>query len=365
MFFDLTSTLDVVIGVVFLLLILSMIVSLANEACAKILSWRSENLKEGVGNLLSDPEGATLAGLLYQHPLIRTLGRQRGSDKIDNPSYIPSQRFAQALTETIRKSAAAGTESNGATRDGMVLSRGSGKAHDGLARMSVAGHSEVSHSGDAGFSPKAIAVDIKEAMQDARALVSALPESEARTALQVFADRAEGQIAHFEHAVAEWFDDGMDRVSGWYKRKVQKWLMGIALIVVMVLNANVFQFAQALRSQPEMAAELADLADQFHGDAGSDDGTLAKPDAEKVAATLEQLNALPALPMGWSEGGKPKSILWAVPGWVVTAMLVSLGAPFWFNMLGQLLDIRGSGRPPQKSRPHGASPAQTASGPAT
>ena len=36
-------------------------------------------------------------------------------------------------------------------------------------------------------------------------------------------------------------------------------------------------------------------------------------------------------------------------GWLLTMLAVSLGAPFWFDMLNRLLSIRGAGRAPRET----------------
>ncbi|HXP02869.1 MAG TPA: hypothetical protein VN808_02035 [Stellaceae bacterium] len=38
-----------------------------------------------------------------------------------------------------------------------------------------------------------------------------------------------------------------------------------------------------------------------------------------------------------------------VLGWVITALATSLGAPFWFDALNNLLQLRNTGPKPQRS----------------
>ena len=354
---SISSALDIAIGVTFLLLLLSMIVSFANEVIAKMMKWRSGILKEGIGNLLSDPDGKALARLVYDHPMIHSLGRSQATGEKVDPSYIPAERFAQVLTEVIGQTAAASTASQGATRDGLVLERGGGEGPDGAARLSDNHGGGLSRTGDAGFPIP----DPRVALKDARSLVATLPEGEARTTLLVLADRTKGKMDAFEESVAEWFDDGMDRVSGWYRRRVQKCLFALSVIVVVVLNINVFDFAAALRSQPQLTDEVAAMAQQFGGDENSETAAL-DPDAELVAAAFKQLDEMAGLPLGWDETPTVATILRSFPGWLVTAVLASLGAPFWFNFLGQLLDIRGSGKPPSKTKRNQTTAGNSAGG---
>lgn len=347
---ELSSALDVAIGVVFLLLILSMVVSMVNEFIAKIFSWRSENLKEGISNLLSDPDAQALAKLVYDQPLIQSLGRQRKGGDPANPSYIPSRRFAQALTESIKASASAAAAAHGVTRDGLILERGGSQSPGTLSRTSEHDGGEVSRTGDSGFAIP----DIDKTLTDIRNLVATLPESAARSSLLLLADRAEGKLGAFEQNVAEWFDDGMDRVSGWYKRKVQTCMFVIALTVAIALNVDILTFAQSLRQNPELREDIVTLAEQFQGDSEQTD--------QAVEEALNQFASMPELPLGWTKEDWNPGALWSIPGWLLTAMLASLGAPFWFNALGHLLDIRGSGNRPPKTQRNGSASSATLSG---
>lgn len=40
----------------------------------------------------------------------------------------------------------------------------------------------------------------------------------------------------------------------------------------------------------------------------------------------------------------------AIAGWLITAFAISLGAPFWFDILSKLIKVRGSGTPPVPAR---------------
>jgi hypothetical protein len=36
-------------------------------------------------------------------------------------------------------------------------------------------------------------------------------------------------------------------------------------------------------------------------------------------------------------------------GWIVTAFAISLGAPFWFGLLQNIMNLRAAGTPPARS----------------
>ena len=52
--------------------------------------------------------------------------------------------------------------------------------------------------------------------------------------------------AAFKHAAEQWFDDSMERVSGWYRRKIQFLLFVIGTIVVCLLNADTLTTGRVL-----------------------------------------------------------------------------------------------------------------------
>lgn len=93
-----STVLEIAIGLVFVYLVLSLVVTAASEFVASLLKWRSENLFAGIKELLRDPEHQKgWAAKLYAHPMISALSL----GKEGSPSYIPSRTFAVALLDLI------------------------------------------------------------------------------------------------------------------------------------------------------------------------------------------------------------------------------------------------------------------------
>jgi hypothetical protein len=65
---------------------------------------------------------------------------------------------------------------------------------------------------------------------------------------------------------------------------------------------------------------------------------------------IEQVND--ALGIGWRSfkdrpgATTPFTILSMLLGWIITGLAITLGAPFWFDLLKKLIQIRGSGSRP-------------------
>ena len=93
------------------------------------------------------------------------------------------------------------------------------------------------------------------------------------------------------------------------------------------------------------AAALAAQAQSF---IASHPATATAPD---LSPLITQLQNLP-VPLGWTPELWHRSdlTLWllSLAGWLVTAFAISLGAPFWFDLLQKLLNInvRGAGPKP-------------------
>ena len=84
-----STLLDVVIGITFIYLFLSLIGSALTEFFANIRQLRAKNLEQWVLSTLDGPKAKELGDKFYEHPLVKGL-MQDGR----KPSYIPSRTFA-------------------------------------------------------------------------------------------------------------------------------------------------------------------------------------------------------------------------------------------------------------------------------
>ena len=170
-----SATLDVLIGLVLVYFFLAVLVSAFNEFLAGATGARATALEVGVRNLLDgeDHQGKDLAARLYAHPLVQSLHTRRwfkGSTAPKKPSYIPARLFRSALEDILLPA-------------------------------------------DPSAGPRSL--------RALRESVGKLPESRTKTALLAIIAEAGGDLARARSAMERWFDDAMDRVSGWYKRQVQ------------------------------------------------------------------------------------------------------------------------------------------------
>lgn len=297
---------NVALGLVLTYLLLGMLASSFQELVVGAVSLRGKKLLETLDRLLCDNlaagDAASLAARIKAHSLVKPLGAA------EKPSYLPAKNFALALMN--------------------VLAQGS----------QAPAFSQIENG------------------------VAQLPASPAKDSLTMFVQRAAGDIDALQTHLQTWFDDAMDRASGEYKRFSQYFLLWFGFAVAAVLNIDSISIATTLWNDP--AAARAAIVQSAAATA-----VKPAPDAsnDTAAAVLQQLQALP-IPIGWSEVTKntgattnPVAIfghavfgdgahgLWRVLGWVLTAFGVSLGAPFWFNALQEMMGLRASGPKPTRS----------------
>src|SRR5581483_6719994 len=74
---------------------------------------------------------------------------------------------------------------------------------------------------------------------------------------------AAGNMEEFKRNLELWFDNSMERVSGWYKRQTQWILLVIAAVVTVWTNADSVGLANTLWRDPAMRSALVAEAEQY------------------------------------------------------------------------------------------------------
>ena len=205
--------------------------------------------------------------------------------------------------------------------------------------------------------------------------ISKLPDAP-KAALSALLDNGVKTMADAQEAIGHWFDASMDRLSGAYKRNTQLLAVGLALVVSLGFNADSVRITESLWTDPALRAELVRQAaaampklsptgtavpppvGALGGDnttrapanvAGSEPGSVTESAAELRALT-DQMGGL-GLPLGWTNWTRPTggwvTLRWLL-GLLATVLAVSLGAPFWFDTLNRIANIRAVGPKPTK-----------------
>jgi hypothetical protein len=88
------------------------------------------------------------------------------------------------------------------------------------------------------------------------------------SSLDTYLSQGESRLSAARRTVEQWFDDAMDRASGWYKRSAQLWLGVVGLVLACLLNVDTISVATALWRDPTLrqsALEQAEIGVEFHG----------------------------------------------------------------------------------------------------
>ena len=424
-----SSILDVAIGMAFIYLLLSLIASTVQEIIASVLQTRSANLERGIRSLFSGGElanGVPFIDRLYRHGLIMGLYREHidpagkvvkkvspyrnwlrrlfriqpsstipdVSDPFYLPAYIPTRTFAIALLDILKveaekaKTVPQPPSENGITADpANAVTPGFtdplqpiGDYLETLCvRQKVAGSPTAYAAAEAMLS----------LLRDARDIDGAIPP-----------------IEKFRCHLENWYNDSMDRASGWYKKYTQNVLLIVGLILAIVFNVDSINVGKKLWFDKDARAGLIQAASTYvdthtvvpataghpaRVQAKTDPAATPQPDAvqpntdnvssasspgevklttkelaEQMKTTVQAFNDVSEtylLPVGWHysvpeysylvthpDKWRGAHILSQIAGWCMTAIALSLGAPFWFDLLNKFMVVRSTVKPSEKSR---------------
>jgi hypothetical protein len=150
-------------------------------------------------------------------------------------------------------------------------------------------------------------------------------------------------LLHVKAGLESWFDETMLQLSNAYKRWVTIVLFVIGLGLAAAGNISTFDVAQNLWRQPATRQAVVDAANTIAARRAGEQSP------SQVATSVQDVEAL-GLPVGWSS--HPTSLwpwLARLLGWLVTGLLVMLGAPFWFDSLSRLVSLRTTGAKPPRA----------------
>jgi len=155
---------------------------------------------------------------------------------------------------------------------------------------------------------------------------------------------AAGNVDAFRKNVEKWFDETMERVSGWYRRRAQLILLALAVVATVVLNVNAVGITQRLWTDAPLRAAVAGAGVTA---ATSPTGSTPAPDPlQRLNDEYRRLDAS-KLPLGWAKENRRSAGWVALSGWAITVLAISLGAPFWFDVLSRAAQLRASGAKPE------------------
>ena len=269
---------------------------------------------------------------LYDHPLVAGLSQLPWrlfpwDVKVRIPSYIPTQTFTHALLDTIAPASSG--------------------------------------------SPTPL-LEVRRAL-------AYLPEH-VRRPLLLSLNEAQGDLEQFRASLSVWYDNTMERVSGLYKRKTKLTVLMFAAIIAVFTNADTVAIVRALSSNKSLrdaiVAQAEATVQSRNGAAAQPTTATPRSDSASAAAITKSISDLKALgiPLGYmpldsaTKATIEQAPLWGSPskiglyvelywpqlrrawiGLLLTTLALSLGAPFWFDILNKVVNVRAVGRNPAEN----------------
>ena len=438
-----SETLDVVIGLVFIYLLYSLFATIIQEILASFLNFRSKILEIAIHRMLEEDSPSTsryegikkfffgkdrttsfLSNAFYQHPLIKFLGEDNDKRK---PSYITKETFSKVIIDLLRGESIQREEKpsmliDAALRSGntnwksfvvvpnniiaQIKEESSKKKKDenkkelvdGLSRrlQSLEESNEIATSSLAKvlktlLNTIGVGIVFENIEKEKNLWKLNIPISEQTLSyLRSIWTDSQKDIDKFKIYLENWFDQTMDRATGWYKKYTQMVLFAIGLVLAVTFNVNTIEIVAKLESNPGLRAHVISQVDNFlkahpnlenemkeelasHAKT-SNDTTQIKRHYESLIGRLDTLlSRSDSLVNG--DIAKVNNILGlglksfffninklkchtcyskatlgcyalflfeSLIGWLITAIAISLGAPFWFDLLNKLMKLRSS-----------------------
>jgi hypothetical protein len=424
------------ISLIMVWLIASLAVMWIHEWLASVMRWRSKMLETTIRNMLSDH---ALADQLYNHPLIRSL--YSGEEGGTKPSYIPASQFSQALLDIIGNAASpaaliqhylyklrwklvrlsSGERNEANKRLNIILA---------LTRRAIVTHTDPNTRAAALEEIRAaligMAQDIPNLQQSVESLLTTIETEQSQIEEGIYAEMQadsvmphpaiqryknglialsithprlkqilgallseiinasadpESMQARARQNLEDWFNNSMDRLSGWYSRNARQVAIVVGFALALIFNVDTIHIAQTLYNNAALSAQIAQSAQAYVEQRPEGIGETSARD--QLDLNDPNLQSLLALPIGWVDfqnihrlldgecvmSNNPRILKlivqdYCIPvvnvptsegylGWLLklfgislTAIATMFGAPFWFDVLKKLFNIRISGANP-------------------
>ncbi len=333
--------LDLVVGLVFIFFLLSIICSSAVELCMSVRGTRAKMLTKwlmtifdtqaldshGIPMLDEKNKPLKLGQAIMDHCMLNGLSKPGLST-----SYMNAENFVSALLDKIT------LKNAGSIKVGTPVQ----PPPDNLeAYIAAIKDSEVI-SGEL----KRVILMLANEAKDA-----AGKTDEKGTVIQ-------NGLQHFRKKLENWFETSTERLTGSLKRKkVLPLTIIAAFFITITLNADTLLISKYLYENKAEAAAFADKAmasyKQYGDQLKKADSTKANfdTDSKQLEQNIDSFkSSIPkGLPLGWTNSADLFSLKnWTphLPGWLATILAIMLGAPFWFDLLNKISNIRNTGPKP-------------------
>jgi hypothetical protein len=267
-------SLDVFVSLITIYVVLALTVSALTEIITRLVGLRSVGLKSGIRSILQDPN---VKGLSDETKRFWNSGIiKSATDGDPSPNSLDALTFATATLGTA----------------GLDVLRNAGQVKTMIADAPINSH--------------------------------------LKDVLAGLADRSLSRGTTLHDELAQHFDATMEKIGRWYRH----WTQGIAFVLAVVftvyVNANTLDMLHQLTAHPESRLELAKIQSSLSADPA---------DHARAMNNLKDLGAIITSDTLSGKGLLPeitKDPFRTIVGLLITILAVSLGAPFWFDVLARI-----------------------------
>lgn len=287
---NLDAILEIAIGIVMAWLIISVAALEVQNIITAILNLKADFLEQSILDMFRGEQ--SLVEQFYAHPAIQVLHKTNLFGKKIKPAYIPNDAFAEVLLE-------------------MFIELGS---EEDRTEQAIANLKAITQNEQLNYF-------IKRLLPDVDVQTAAIKARNMHTKAVTFKTNAEN-----------WFNTSMTKASSWYREKAKLIALIIGVFLAAIFNVDSIQIVEQLWREPTLRQSLVAQAQTM-------DETAGVTSVADLEARYEDLK----LPVGWGDETRPDAWQgWAlkVLGLFISGLAAMQGAPFWFDMLKKLLNLK-------------------------
>jgi len=328
--------LDMLVGLAVVMLIVSVAVTTLVQIAAAVRNWRGKHLLEGIALLLNEAHpllvghAREIATAVLKHPLLATNGRLG--------DYVSKDELVRVLLALASGAQTQDTAVRGLHRVGLRLA-GESPANPLSADARNVLKRALEESG-----LKDPALVLKRIHLYALNLEASHPQldAEVRQGVAVLKEASSEIVARMH----TWFDNSVERVKQRFSYDMRKLTTICALAVALGLQLDSVDLMRRLSVDDHLRSALVE---QASGAMQAYNESLAAPD--NVTGVADALSRIETQKHRLSEFGVTGYSLWPddwmaewsvqkLPGILLSWILLSLGAPFWYEALKNFLRLR-------------------------
>lgn len=304
------QALEITIGLFFIYALYSLFTTTVSEIIATAFNLRGKILKNGIKRMLDNDEPQdnslespseiyfpeNLSSSFFSKASFKYLGRKSLWGKYKDPSYLNSKTFAHTLLTTL----------------GVVNTN------------------------------KADLNSLSDKLND---------KNETHQFIKDLLEQSDYKIVEFRILLEEWYHETMNRVAGWYKRRISRITFGISFLIAFGFNINTIDIANILGENTKTKSEMLSVAINYINTQNNGDNKQFSNDLREIQKKVHSLvdkstetKSILKIKHPWSKDEQNRSTLWSyIFGCLISTFALSIGAPFWFDLLNKLVKLRSAG----------------------